>query len=162
MATLYILSGPDGPLTHLTVPLPRGAQPERSFYGCSDFMNGLNQDLPTWQCGRLQAPLSPQDQMDSILFKWISGDRINYGRMFKDLTPASDEVWEFKTYDLRIFGWIYRPRVFIAAFLDYADWYKKPTIKESYDDTRNSVVSIRNTLDLDEPKFTQGTFDALV
>ncbi len=100
--------------------------------------------------------------MDSILFKWISGDRINYGRMFKDLTPASDEVWEFKTYDLRIFGWIYRPRVFIAAFLDYADWYKEPTKKYYYEGTRDSVVGVRNKLDLDEPKFATGAFDALV
>ena len=69
--------------------------------------------------------------------------------MFKDLTPATDEVWEFKTADLRIFGWIYRPKVFIAGILGYADHYKSPSYLRSYDDARNRVVAMRNTLDLD-------------
>jgi len=82
--------------------------------------------------------------------------------MFKDLMPATDEVWEFKTADLRIFGWLYRPRVFIAALLGYADFYKPPSPVGSYEDARKHVMSIRNTLDLDEPKYATGTFDDLV
>ena len=162
MATLSTLSGDDGPLTKLAVHLEKGQLPLRSIYGLPEFMEGLTNDLPTWECGRLEADQTPQEQMDSILHTWISGRPIRYSRMLKDLWPTTDEVWEFKTADLRIFGWIYRPRVFIAVFLDYADWYKGPTIRETYDGTRNSVVGVRNTLDLDEPKFTQGTFDALV
>ena len=162
MATLSTLYGAGGPLTNLTVPLGKGQLPQRSIYGLPEFMEGLTNDLSTWECGRLEADQTPQEQMDSILHTWISGQPIRYSRMLQDLLPATDEVWEFKTADLRIFGWFYRPRVFIAAFLDYADWYKGPTKKYYYEDTRDSVVDKRNTLDLDEPKFATGAFDALV
>ena len=162
MATLSTLSGAGGPLTSLTVPLRKGQLPQRSIYGLPEFMEGLTTDLPTWECGRLEADQTPQEQMDSILHTWISGQPIWYSRMLQDLWPATDEVWEFKTADLRIFGWFYRPRVFLAAFLDYADWYKGPTKTYYYEDTRDSVVGKRNTLDLDEPKFATGAFDVLV
>ncbi len=162
MATLSTLSGHDGLLTKLTVRLEKGQQPLRSIYGLPEFMESLTNDLPTWGCGRLEADQTPQEQMDSVLHTWISGRSIRYNRMLQDLWPSTDEVWEFKTADLRIFGWFYRPRVFISAFLDYADWYKEPTKKYYYEDTRNSVVGVRNKLDLDEPKFATGVFDALV
>ncbi len=87
---------------------------------------------------------------------------MRYGRWMHDLEPGRDEVWEMKTADLRIFGWIYRPRVFIASFVGYADWYKQPKPQKSYDTAREQVKEIRAALDLDEPKFTGGVFDALI
>ncbi|MDA1001514.1 MAG: hypothetical protein O2807_13485 [bacterium] len=87
---------------------------------------------------------------------------MRYGKMFQDLMPNEDEVWEMKTPDLRVFGWVYKPRVFIVAILDYADWYKRPTVKKSYEDARRQVMLERDALELDEPKFTSGTYDALV
>jgi hypothetical protein len=70
-----------------------------------------------------------------------------------------------KTADLRIFGWVYRPKVFVGAFVGYADDYKRQggqPPKESYDAARDRVVQIRDRLDLDKPKFATGVFDALV
>ena len=49
-----------------------------------------------------------------------------------------DEVWELKTADIRVFGWIYRPLIFIAAFADYADLYKGKNAPRSYPDARKS------------------------
>lgn len=162
MATISTLAGPDGPLTHVTVALGRHRMPERTFYGCLEFMDGLTKEVPTWKTGRLKAAQPPADQMDDILRKWISGDEIKYGPMFKDLMPGRDEVWELKTADLRIFGWVYRPKVFVAALVGYADWYKPPNPTKSYNDAREKVLTARDALDLDPPKFATGVFDALV
>lgn len=162
MATLNTLSGTSGPLTLIRVPLGRGMQPQRSFYACPDFMGTLVGEFRTWRTGRLNAALSPQDQFDVILQKWISGQKMLYERMIQDLMPTRDEVWELKTADLRLFGWIYRPRVFIAAKLGYTDWYKPPTKRFTYEDARNEVMNVRDRLDLDPPKFATGEFDALV
>jgi hypothetical protein len=118
-------------------------------------------ELPNWQTGRLNAATTPKDQMDVILFKWLSGKEMLYPKWINDLMPGRDEVWEMKTADLRIFGWMYRPCVFIAAFLDYADWYKQPNPIRSYNAARERVKNIRAVLDLDEPKFTTGTINAL-
>jgi hypothetical protein len=162
MATLATLSEPDGPLTAIRVPLKRGVQPLRCFYACPEFMGTLTGDFRGWTTGRLKAELSPQEQFDIILKKWIGGERMIYQRMIQDLRPLKDEVWEIKTIDLRIFGWIYRPCIFIAVLLEYADWYKTPTKRCTYDDARKRVLAQRERLDIDEPKYATGEFGALV
>ena len=98
--------------------------------------------------------------IDSI--NGLPAERFQYDRMFKDLIPDKDEVWEMKTVDLRIFGWIYRPRIFIAVFGDYADLYKGRNSTKSYADALRKVKNARDGLDLDEPKFRGGKFDDLV
>jgi hypothetical protein len=162
MATLITLSGPDGPLTHVQVPLGIGVQPQRSFYACPEFMRGVEDDLPKWVTGKLNAAQTPQEQMRSILLRWISGREMVWERHFKDLMPMGTEAWEMKTADLRLFGWMYRPRVFIASFLGYADDYKGLKPKRHYSDAVQRVMTSRNSVDLDLPKFTSGEYDALV
>ncbi len=85
-----------------------------------------------------------------------------FDRHFKDLMPMENEAWEMKTADLRIFGWIYRPRVFIASALGYADEYKGARPAKSYADAVARVVNDRAAMDLDLPKFASGVYDALV
>lgn len=84
------------------------------------------------------------------------------GRMFRDMRPQRDGVWELKTADLRIFGWMYRPCEFIAVCGGYADDYKEPTITRYYEDDKRAVIDARNTLPLDPPKCVIGAFDELV
>ncbi len=163
MATLDILTARTPPALHkINVPLDRNELEERLLYGLQDFTKWLEEDLPKLSPGRLKAAETPKEQIDYRLYQWIVGKDITYTRMFNDLTPMQDEVWELKTADIRIFGWMYRPLIFIAVFGDYADLYKGPHAKKSYPDSRNKVVRARNALDLDEPKFARGTFDELV
>jgi|HubBroStandDraft_6_1064221.scaffolds.fasta_scaffold497468_2 hypothetical protein len=166
MATLDILSGPDGPLTRLSVPL-KGMQPVRSFYALPRFVKAVNDELPGWVTGRLEASQTPQEQFALVLRRWTGNrPRLEYQKHFNDLMPGTDEVWEIKTADLRFFGWVYRPCIFIAVVLGYADWYKPPDRKESYEDARKAVLKERESLNIDPNadglKFTRGTFDALV
>lgn len=162
MATISTLAGPNGPLTSITVPLRVGVQPERSFYALGGFVHWVVNTLPGLATGRLQAAQTPRQQLDSVLRTWMIGRPMRYPEVMNDLSPMAMEVWELKTPDLRIFGWIYRPKVFIAVLGDYADDYKPPTKTKNYADARNSVVAARDALDIDPPKFTAGEFDALV
>jgi hypothetical protein len=51
------------------------------------------------------AQLSPAEELDDLLFNYFSDKgKLVYGRMIKDLIPAGEEVWELKTWQLRIFG----------------------------------------------------------
>jgi hypothetical protein len=120
MATLHNLVAA-GTLVSITVPLDSGELPERSIYGFPEFQHWLSHDLPNLEPGRLRASESPQEQLDSMMYRWIAGKRIVYDRMFKNLMPIQDEIWEMKTADIRVFGWIYRPLIFIAVFDDYTD-----------------------------------------
>ncbi len=101
--------------------------------------------------------------MRSILNRWLAGRPMDWDRHMKDLMPMEDEAWEMKTADLRLFGWIYKPKVFIASFIGYADDYKgRPQPKRKYSDAVTRIVKDRDTLDLDPPKFASGVYDALV
>lgn len=112
--------------------------------------------------GRVQSSLAPKEQLINRLLQWITGKPMVRGRMFQDLLPQGDAVWELKTADLRIFGWIYRPRKFIAVRGGYADDYKEPTKIKFYGDDRRAVVEARDVLPLDGEKFVMGDYDELV
>jgi hypothetical protein len=163
MATLDILTSAARPeLFRIEVPLERGVMPCRLLYGVPSFVVWLSSILPTLERGRLRASETPQEQLDYRFYQWISGGDIKYDRMFKDLMPTADEVWEMKTVDVRVFGWMYRPCVFIAALGDYADLFKGVSSRGSYANAIRKVKETRRLIDLDEPKFTGGTFDELV
>jgi hypothetical protein len=163
MATLHILAGRAPPALHkIEVPLDRGEQPERLIYGFPEFTRWITEDLPSLETGRLKAADKPREQLDNVLYRWIAGKDVAYGKMFKDLMPGREEVWEMKTADLRVFGWMYRPRIFIAVFGDYADSYKGRNPSANYTTARNWVKTARDSLDIDRPKFATGSFDDLV
>ncbi len=161
MATILSLVE-DKSLHRIPVPLDEGDCIYREIYGLPEFKKWLDEDLPKLSPGRLQASDTPAEQVDFRLYQWITGEEIQYSRHFKDLMPQADEVWELKMVDVRIFGWIYRPRVFIAVFGDYADLYKGKAKSKNYSDSIRKVKDARAQLDLDEPKYAGGTFDGLV
>jgi hypothetical protein len=160
MATLDMLLA-DQNLVRILVPTDREAR-LRWVYGFPGFQTWLDVELPQLNPGRLKASDSPQEQVDNILYRWITGKDIRYTRQFQDLMPRGDEVWEMKTADIRIFGWMYQPLKFIAVFGDYADLYKGRGASRSYEVAKQKVKNQRDNLDLDPPKFATGTFDELV
>src|SRR4051812_33740079 len=102
-------------LFRVTLPLPRGQFHDRKLYAYPECLDWMRHEIPTMRTGRLMSAFTPKEQLIERLRQWMSGDPMAYGRMFHDMEPRSDEVWEMKTADLRIFGWIYRPREFIAV-----------------------------------------------
>ncbi len=85
--------------------------------------------------------------------------------MFQIMRPNSDHVWEMKSADIRVFGWIYRPRKFIAVFGGLADDFKSQqgnAPKESYAEARKRVLWNRDRIALDHPLYAIGEYDALV
>ncbi len=161
MATIHRLLA-EKQLFDITVPLGRREFQSRRIYALLTFVDWKDNELPRLQPGRLRATETPEEQFDNILFKWISGKEIRYGTMFKDLSPIGDEVWELKTVDLRIFGWMFQKDTFVAVFGDYADNYKPPNLRSSYSVAMAKVVGARKKLDLDEPKFITGVYDDIV
>ena len=160
MATIHSLLGQG--LVKIDVPLDRSERAKRVIYGVTEFERWLKETLPNLVPGRLRATETPMEQVDFRLHQWISGAEVKYDRHFKDLMPRIDEVWEFKMVDVRIFGWMYRSRTFIAVLGEYADLFKGPGRSRYYGDAIASVKNARNQLALDEPKFVGGLFDELV
>jgi hypothetical protein len=149
-------------LIRVTIPLPRGQFHERKFYAFPECVEWMRNAVPQMATGRIASAFTPKEQLIERLRQWMSGDPMAYGRVFHDMEPKSDEVWEIKTADLRLFGWMYRRREFIAVCGGYTDHYKEPTKIKNYADDRRAVVLARNALPLDGEKYTKGDFDGLV
>ncbi|WP_316169057.1 MULTISPECIES: hypothetical protein [unclassified Bradyrhizobium] len=142
--------------------LRRGQFPERKFFAFPECIAWMRDEVPQMTTGRVASDFTPHEQMVLRLRQWIAGDPMTYGPMFHDMDPTEHGVWEMKTADLRIFGWIYKPKQFIAVRGGYADDYKEPTKKKSYADDRREVIKARDALPLDGEKFATGDFNGLV
>jgi hypothetical protein len=149
-------------LIRVTRQLPRGQFHERRFYAYPDCLEWMKSEVPQLTTGRAQSAFTPLEQLMERLRQWMAGDAMRYGPWFHDMTPKSDHVWELKTDDLRIFGWMYQPCAFIAVRGGQADDYKEPTKIKNYADERREVIKARDTLPLDGKKFAEGEFDDLV
>jgi hypothetical protein len=161
MATFVSIVEEQKLLIPVRLKLPRKQFPERKFYAYPECIEWMKQ-VPQMKTGRVASDFTPHEQLVERLRQWIAGDPMEYGRMFHDMDPRTDDVWEMKTADLRIFGWMYKPREFIAVRGGYADDYKEPTKTKNYADDRRAVVEARNALPLDVDKSVRGRFDELV
>lgn len=162
MATFEKILG-DKIITDVTIRLPPGKSYERKLYAYPDCLKWMKQVIPTLVTGREKSAVPPRDQFIFRLRQWLSGDPIQKGPMFRELRyPTDHDVWELKTTDLRIFGWMYRPRQFIAFSGGYTDDYKDPTKIKDYADDVRAVAAAREALPLDGPKFVRGDFHDLV
>jgi hypothetical protein len=149
-------------LIRVTARLARDQFHERKFYAYPACLEWMRNEVPKMTTGRVASDFRPQEQLFERLRQWMAGDPMAYGRMFHDMDPKSDNVWEIKTADLRIFGWMYRPKEFVAVCGGYADDYKAPTKIRNYADDRRGVVRARNALPLDGVKYAKGDFHELV
>lgn len=149
-------------IVRVTISLGRGQFNDRELYAYPDCLKWMKVEVPKMITGRVQSALAPKEQLITRLLQWITGKPMAHGRMFQDMRPRSAEVWELKTADLRIFGWMYRPRKFIAVQGGYTDDYKPPTKIKDYGDDRDAVIKARNELPLDGNKSVTGEYDDLV
>lgn len=153
----------DGLLVPVTVKLGRGRFYDRKLYAYPECHRWMRQDVPRMVTGRIQSAQTPAQQLILRLAQWLSGDSINSGLMFRELKyPRDHDVWELKTDDLRIFGWMYQSKQFIAAVGRYTDDYKEPTKIRNYADDVRAVATARDALPLEGTKFVRGKFDELV
>ena len=152
MATIDSLIGTR--LVRITVPLEANeGQPIRRIFGLPEVEKWMREDLPKLPT-EPRAAMSPPLELDDLLFNYISSKgKLVYNKTFKDLIPAQNEVWELRTYQLRIFGWFYRKDDFIAVFASPKRALKGPA---AYADAQKKVLSARERLPLDEPKFVGG------
>jgi hypothetical protein len=150
-------------LIPVVVPLPKGKFYDRHLYAYPRSFRWMKETVPTLVTGRWESAFTPREQLILRVKEWLSGDEIKDGPMFQAMRhPKGSDVWELKTDDIRLFGWMYQRKKIIIAAHGYADHYKEPTKIKDYADDVRAVMSARDALPLDGPKFVKGTFDDLV
>lgn len=138
-----------GVLIKITTDLEAGELDERLLFATPDFIAWLEDYLPYYDRDR-DHRLSPNEQVESIFHEYIANPQFRGGGYFQNITPQREGIYELKTTDIRIFGWFWRPRQFIAVSGEM-----KKTLKGRYDIYRKNAVATRESLDLDEPKFVK-------
>jgi hypothetical protein len=150
MATLEHLADNDKLIRH-DPGLEDDEFPERYIYFAPDFDAQLD---ALAQVGCLHGRnRTPYEQADQILYDFIIGRRLAYGSEYHPLDPLAHHTWEFKTPDLRLFGWFPKRRHFVIVCREFKDNLKKFA---DYAPHIQRVVDFRNALDLDEPKAVTG------
>lgn len=150
MATVIELCE-DGALERIDVPLDANEQTWRRIYGTPEFIRWLEEKLPLLETTVIGGDTEPLEQVDAVFHEYIVGDRMVQDVRFKSLSWTPDySIWEFKTADIRVFGWVPEKDVFICTFGDMKDDI------ELYNRYGRYIVQtkyVRDNLDLDEPKF---------
>ena len=150
MATVTQLEQ-DGLIERLDIEMEIQEQPWRCLYGTPDFIRWLGEELVGLETRVVGGDLEPLEQVDDLFHQFVVGEDFSTDRRFRKLTSSPEHfVWELKTIDIRIFGWIPQKDFFICTFGGLADDIK---LFEQYGTNIAKTVYVRNHLDLDEPKY---------
>lgn len=147
-----------GALERVEVDLERHQFPERQLYALPPFLKWLDETLPEMN-STLNDDFQPIEQVEARLVQFVSGHPLGHTTDLRDLRPLEAGIWELKTPDTRIFGWFPLKDHFIAAYGDDASRVKDHNLYGGY---RDSVVRLRDELQLDEPKFVTGRIDDVI
>lgn len=152
MATVLDLCD-QGLLIKLDADLPGGQQELRMTYLHPRVQKWLESDLhdlePRWT-----TELSPAEQLAAFVEIWASGDAILIGHQVKPLVHLGDGIWEFKTEDIRMFGWFVARDCFICSAIDDATRVKSLHLYRPYCE---QACRDRDALPLSGAKFVSGS-----
>lgn len=140
-----------GLIVRLEIELEIQEQPWRCLYATPDFIRWLDEELENLETRVIGGDLEPLEQVDDLFHQFVAGEDFATDRRFRKLSSDPEHfVWELKTIDIRIFGWIPQKNFFICTFGDLADEIK---LRNQYGTNIAKTVYVRNNLNLDEPKY---------
>lgn len=150
MATLKELED-SGLLVRIEVELNMGELPWRRVFGTQDFLKWLDEVLPTLTTTVIGGDTEPIEQVDAVFHEYIIGRHLDENHHFKPLSWTPDwSIWEFKTPDIRIFGWLVEKDAFVCAFGDMKDEIE---LMKKYGAYIAKTKYVRDQLPLNEPKY---------
>lgn len=153
MATVIELCN-QGALDKLDPELDPRQQELRRIYLGPKLVEWINNVLPNLESDR-GLETSPQGQFDELAAIFCSGETLTFDWQFKPLNYVQDGIWELKTADLRIFGWFPEKDCFVGVIADTKARIVEYKLVTPYSNVE--VAPFREALDLDQPKFIDGT-----
>jgi len=133
-------------LVRIDVELDGRAQPWRCLYGTPEFIDWLDNVLPGIDTTVIGGEIGPHEQVDAV-----------FHERFKKLSCTPDHfVWELKTLDVRIFGWVPVKDHFICAYGDHKDQIE---LMRNYGTYIAKTVFARNQCDLQPNHIAHGEYE---
>lgn len=107
------------------MPLEPAEMPWRRLYATPEFVEWLDTVVPELEQNTLYDDLRPIEQISALFAEYVAGDSFSNDRRFKKLNWTPDLcVWELKTTDVRIFGWVPERDSFVCCYGDSSDKIK--------------------------------------
>jgi hypothetical protein len=145
-----------GHLVQIDGGLAAHEEPLRLLYALPHVAAWLEKILPTIDPDLHPGRLTPLDQLDDLIHDYVVGADMAYYARSHSMEPHEHGVWEFKSEDIRLFGWFIKRDIFVIADVDTAYRCKMHDLYPGY---RDQVRKRRDDLDLDEPKHIVGGYN---
>jgi len=150
MATVVELAK-DGHLYKMKGNLRSHEVPERTMYASKEVITWFKETLKYAVSDQvIEGSLTPVQQAMSITHAFVSGDSLEEELEPHIMEPKDEGIWVIRTPDLRLYGWFWKPRIFILVSADIKANLEEN--KELYDEHVQTCCEFRKNLDLDEPK----------
>lgn len=121
--------------------------PNRRLYGTRDFIRWLDERVHQQEPSPSGADTTPLEQIDDLFYRFITGRFLAHRREFRSVKVETHPVWEFKTVDIRIFGWFPAKDCFICVFGNFADRIKDHDLYRGY---RLEIRRMRRVMGIEE------------
>ena len=87
--------------------------PVRALYATPELVDWLDGVLRQDSAPR-RSDLTGYEQVEQLVYEFTVGHRLGYQEI-KKLMPPSQNVWEARTADVRLFGFFHRKAIFVAV-----------------------------------------------
>ena len=141
-----------GVLYKLDASLGWREQEERMIFAFPKPMQWMMEVLPD-EASEWNIESTPFEQLDAFAHAYCAGHELVIERQVRCMRHISHGIWELKTPDIRLFGWFVRRDCFICTAANTAANVKQYRL---YDGYRDEAVRLRDSLELDEPKYVAG------
>jgi hypothetical protein len=142
-----------GAIVKIEVDLGSREQPMRLLYGTPGFIEWADMLLKAPEPRERLGEATPAEQLDDVFHAFLSGKELSYGLQFRYIRAEKNPVWEFKTPDLRIFGWFMKKDCFVAVFGNWANVVKDHDLYRGY---RIAIRRLRRELEIDKTLCVEG------
>jgi hypothetical protein len=140
-----------GALTVIEVELGRGKRVRRELLALREFIQWLDETLPTLACDWDNS--DPQEQLNALFETFVWGGPLFYETDFREINPISNGIWELKTPLLRVFGWFISRDCFVCSAGALADLVKDVGLYHGF---MREAVWRRGQLGMGKPDFVPG------
>lgn len=145
-----------GLLIRPKIPPKPGKQHMRVLLATPIALTWMKTKLPTLnRDGFVEGDVSPKQQAGFLLRSYVSGDRPD-PPLPHEMRPNGEGIWEFRTDDLRFFGWFPKKGMFCLALCATKSDCKDHDL---YDGFFAETKRIRETIGLYGASFVTGELD---
>ncbi|MFV1530588.1 hypothetical protein VWX96_17120 [Phaeobacter sp. A90a-4f] len=157
MATVVQLAS-QGALVKMKGNLRPHEQPNRAMYASHEVIEWFKTTLPKAKSdGVIPGALKPSHQVAAKIHAFVVGEDMAGELEPHVMRPEDKAIWVIKTADVRLYGWFTDTCIFVIVCAALKNMLEEE--KTLYDEMVQRSAAFREQLDLDHPKYVEGSLE---